>query len=392
MTYRDQMLAAMRGEGLSRVPWAPRMDLWQISLQARGTLPARFAGKNTAQIADELGVACHAVRADQTMPRAPGDVMLRGLGIDNHPDYPYRVELRGLEAELDVSDGHTRCVVHAPAGRVETDLMMTQQMKAEGISLSFVHRYPVQSVADLDAVAQVLEHCEVVPTPHAYQAFRDRIGERGVAVASGPISASPMHLLLHELMSMEDFFYLYADDPAALLAFAERVEPFYQACLDAVVASDAIVVAWGGNYDRDLTWPPFFEAHIALWLRRVADGLHDAGKMLQTHADGENDGLLHFYEACGVDVIESVCPAPMTSLTLRQLRAGVGDRVTIWGGVPSVALLPDAMDGDTFDRYLDDLLTEVADTQRLILGVSDNVPPDADMERLRRLRDRLAGS
>jgi len=61
------MLAAMRGESTDQIPWAPRMDLWYTALRARGTVPDRFAGMNTAEIADELGVGCHAVRADYTM-------------------------------------------------------------------------------------------------------------------------------------------------------------------------------------------------------------------------------------------------------------------------------------------------------------------------------------
>ena len=41
---------------------------------------------------------------------------------------------------------------------------------------------------------------------------------------------------------------------------ATRMEPFFEAVLEALVACDAEVVFWGGNYDQDLTWPPFFEA------------------------------------------------------------------------------------------------------------------------------------
>src|ERR1039457_1128565 len=92
MTHRERMLAAIRGEPTDRLPWAPRMDLWCIAHRARGTLPRKFQGLDTAGIADVLGVACHAVRADFTVARDPRDFMLRGLGIENHPDAPYRVE------------------------------------------------------------------------------------------------------------------------------------------------------------------------------------------------------------------------------------------------------------------------------------------------------------
>src|SRR5512143_1282577 len=96
MTHRERMLATIRGEPTEQIPWAPRMDLWCIAQQARGTMPKQFVGLNTAEIADLMGVACHAVRADYTLPRGPEDLVLQGLGIPNHRDYPFRLEVQGL--------------------------------------------------------------------------------------------------------------------------------------------------------------------------------------------------------------------------------------------------------------------------------------------------------
>ena len=45
------------------------MDLWYIALRARQALPREFTGLHLAQIADVLDVACHASRADYTLPR-----------------------------------------------------------------------------------------------------------------------------------------------------------------------------------------------------------------------------------------------------------------------------------------------------------------------------------
>ena len=95
MTHRERILGAIRGEPTDQIPWAPRMDLWYIAQKARGTVPTPFKNKNTVEIAETLDVACHAVGADFTL-MGGRDVSLRGLGIDNHQDYPYRVELKVL--------------------------------------------------------------------------------------------------------------------------------------------------------------------------------------------------------------------------------------------------------------------------------------------------------
>lgn len=389
MNYREQMLAAIRGEGTARIPWAPRMDLWCIAQRARGTLPERFRGLDTAGISDVLGVACHAVRADFTLARDPWDFALRGLGIENHPDSPYRVELRGLPIVFHHEPGAYRTRILTSTGEISFTLVHTDEMKREGISIPFVRDFPIRSADDFAAIGEIFEHLVVIPTPEAYAAFHRRIGERGIAVGFGPLGASPMHFILHELVSQEDFFYLYADEREALTRLAGRMEPFCDQALDAALGCAAEVVYWGGNYDQNLTWPGFFQDEIAPWLKRASGRAHAAGKFLLTHTDGENERLLPLYPDCGFDVAESVCPRPMTRCTLREARAGMGPRTTVWGGIPSLALLPAHMDDRAFDAYLDDLFAEARSGRRLILGVSDNVPPDADLGRLDRIRDSI---
>jgi len=362
------------------------MDLWYIAQRARGTLPEKFVGLNTVEIAEVLDVACHAVGADFTIPGGR-DVSLRGLGIDNHQDYPYRVELRDLPIKFNDDGENLQTLIRTPAGEIFTHLYRTTQMSREGISLPFVKSYAIKSVDDFEAVAQIFEHLEVIPTPEAYAAFKQRIGERGIAVARGPMGASPIHLMLHELIAMDKFFYLYMDDRDATHQLAERMESFFEAALDALLACDAEAIFWGANYDQDLTWPPFFESEIAPWLKKVSARLHASGKYLLTHTDGENKGLLHLYPACGFDVAESVCPHPMTQCTLAEIRKGMGPKTTVWGGIPSVVLLDDSMDDATFEAYMDDLFGSLGAGDHLILGVADNVPPDANLARLENIKE-----
>lgn len=388
MTHRERMLATIRGEPTEQIPWAPRMDLWYIAQRARGTLPERFIGLNTVEIAEVLDVACHAVGADFTLSGGR-DVSLRGLGVDNHQDYPYRVELRGLSVDSSDDGEELRTLIGTPAGEVFTHLHRSAQMARDGISLPFFKSYAIESVDDFEAVAQIFEHLHVVPTPESYAAFQQRIGERGIAVARGPVAASPIHLMLHELIAMDQFFYLYMDERDAMHRLAERMEPFFEAALDALIACDAEVIFWGANYDQDLTWPPFFEREIAPWLKKVSDRIHAAGKLLLTHTDGENRDLLRFYPDCGFDVAESVCPAPMTKCTLAEIRKGMGPKTTVLGGIPSVALLDDSMDETTFEAYLDDLFGSLGAGDHLILGVSDNVPPDVNLARMEEIKRRI---
>ena len=388
MTHRERMLAAIHGRRSDQTPWAPRMDLWCIALRERGTIPPQFAGLSLEGIADVLAVGCHAVRADYTLTRDPAEFALRAFGLENHRDFPFRVRLN-LPMKFKFDGENYWTAIQTTAGELTTHLYHTAEMRRSGISIPFAKRHPVRSVADLEAVGQVFEHLEVIQTPYDYARFRDRIGERGLAIASGPLGASPMHLLLHDLMPMEQFYYLYTDERESLYRLAEKMTPYFESALAALLQCDAEVIFWGANYDQDLTPPSFFKKEIMPWLQRVSERAHAAGKFVLTHTDGENRFLLPLYPPCGFDVAESVCPTPMTSCTLAEVRFGMGSKVTVWGGIPSVALLDTSMDDSAFEAYLDKVFGELGTAEHLILGVADNVPPDANLDRLVRIGKRI---
>jgi hypothetical protein len=54
-----------------------------------------------------------------------------------------------------------------------------------------------------------------------------------------------------------------------------------------------------------------------------------------------------------------------------------------------VALLDKSMNEQAFEDYLTELLAELESGERLIFGVSDMVPPDANLGRLERIRARI---
>ena len=66
MNNTQTLLAALRGEAVGRIPFAPRMDLWYIANRARGTLPGSLRRLDLPGLARVLGLDCHALKADLT--------------------------------------------------------------------------------------------------------------------------------------------------------------------------------------------------------------------------------------------------------------------------------------------------------------------------------------
>ena len=194
-----------------------------------------------------------------------------------------------------------------------------------------------------------------------------------------------MHHILHELMPYDLFFFEYYDHPAELGRLAERMTPYINKVIDIAIHSPADIIQSGTNYDTQITWPPFVGKHITPHLAATADRCHAAGKFLLTHTDGENKGLLPHFVAGKIDIADAICPAPMTSLTLREIREAFAGKITVWGGIPSVSVLENSMDDYEFDAYLDDLFVQIGAGDHLILSIADTAPPGMKFSRLEKI-------
>ncbi len=390
MNKQEAQLAALEGRSAGPIPFAPRMDLWVIANRARGTLPASLRDLTLPEVANRLGVTCHAFKADLTLPRPVEDYALLGFGLENHAQFPFRFDGSGLQLDFRVEGGRMTTSVVTPFGDLRVDMEYTEQMMRDGISMPFVHRFPLQSEADIDALCHVFERIRVIPTPEGFDAFAAHVGDEGLPVASGMPGASPMHLILHNLAEIETFWFLYLDEPEAMKRLASAIDGLFQKVLDAILACGARLFYWGSNYSEALTPPPFFREEILPWLSYAREKSRAAGKRLLTHADGDNGQLLEMFREARVDILESVCTQPMIDIRMDALRERTKGTSALWGGIPSVVLMPDAFTPAAFDRYLDDFFQQLGDGRNLVVGVSDNVPPDADLDRLRQIQDRCA--
>ena len=118
--------------------------------------------------------------------------------------------------------------------------------------------------------------------------------------------------------------------------------------------------------------------------------MHARDKFLLSHTDGENRLLAPLYWKAGIDVADSVCPAPMTSCTLGDLFEAWAGRITVWGGIPSVLLCKDGTTWEQFRRFVDDVIERHGRRSRFVLGVSDMVTADAEWDRLCYISEKVA--
>jgi uroporphyrinogen-III decarboxylase len=361
------------------------LDLWYQANKRAGTLPARYRNRSLEDITEDMGVGFHAVIPDFQDLREPYEDADRALGITNLHSVPVRTVLENVKRTIRSDGDLTRVTYETPVGTVSTTVLYDDEMRKAGITIPHVEECAVKTVEDYRAVGYIFANARVEENYEGYLEYKDRVGERGLTAGFVNAAASPMHLIQRDLMPMETFFFHMYDHPDALEELTEQIAVYWRQMLECAVECPAEVLLLGANYDSAITYPPFFEKHFLPGLKDFADKLHARGKYLLTHTDGENKGLLDLYLRSKIDIADSICPAPMTSLTIEEIRDVFGSNITIMGGIPSIALLPSTMPERDFNAFLDDFFSRIGGGDHLILGIADTTPPAADFKRLLRI-------
>ena len=389
MTDRERILAAIRGEIPDRVPFVPRLDFWYRARRYTNTFPPALQGLSLTEIADRLGVGRYATIPD-FIAAGPDALADNGLGITHLPVLPYKVTVQGVDRRI-LSLGREIVVEYdTPSGTVRTVMVYTEEMLAAGCSSPICTERPIRNPQDFPAVGYIFEHLKVEPQTEGYLAEHKAIDERGIVVGQTTGRACPMQQIMMGLMSLEEFSYALQDCPSEVERLAEQMEPYYESMKSCAAASPAEVIMLGGNYDDSMTYPGFFKKYIVPPLRNCADLLHQKKKYLLTHTDGESRLLLPLFPEAGFDIADSICPFPMTRCRLDEIRAAFADRITIWGGIPSILLCPESASWEEFRQYIDELLQRYGHESHFILGVSDMVSAEADWSRLEYIAEKVA--
>ena len=389
MTHKQQMLAVLSGEPVARIPWVPRLDLWYAANHRAGTLPPEYHDASLIEIVDDLDWGYHAVVPLFKDLRSAEDDVHRPLGIYNLHSMPYKTVLEGVTYRSCEQGDKTIVEYQTPLGPLTTVTVYDEAMRRAGISITHVEKHAFSEPQDYGPLGYLFEHARVEPNYEGYTAFARSIGDRGFAAAFLSLAASPMHLIQRELMPLDRFFFEMNDHPKEINSLAEKIGRYWDRVLRVSADCPAEVFFLGANYDAAVQYPPFFRDHIRPVLAEFAEMLHAKGKYLLTHTDGENSGLLEHYLDAHFDIADSICPDPMTKLSMGDVRKAFDGRISIMGGIPSIALLKQSMHDDQFETFLDNFFDQIGKGDRLLLGISDTTPPGADFQRLKRVAQRI---
>ena len=139
------------------------------------------------------------------------------------------------------------------------------------------------------------------------------------------------------------------------------------------------VLNFGENIDGQFDSPQLFNEYLVPYYQKRLSQLHKADKFCHIHMDGALKPLLPYINDAGFDAIEAATALPQGDVTIEEIKDAMGDTI-LMDGIPAILFLPDCPDEELekFTKKVIDLFSP-----NLILGISDEISPVGDIEKVR---------
>jgi uroporphyrinogen-III decarboxylase len=357
MSQKQRILAAARGEHLDKVPFGARIDVWYNYHSAHDSLPDKYRGWSQTDILRD-----------------------QGAGVQHRFFSLTKEEYQDMEVIEINEPPYITTEYKTPLGTVCKKEIFS---RAEGSWLKYEMEKLFKSERDYPIIKYIMEHITPINNFEAFHKVRDEVGEDGLVITGGGGLWSPPQRVMREIMGYERFFYELADHPADVEELIEVVKDLERRKLKIAIDCDLEIFNVCANWSDDIQ-TPVFEKYFTPWFQEVSDLLHDAGKLVMAHTDGEMRRLNPLFQNTRIDIAEGITPAPQCRVTMKEFRKELGSNITIWGGLPSVLFEPMYTD-EEFDTYVKNLFKEMAPGNRFIVGMGDNLPFDGDINRVGRV-------
>lgn len=356
VNWRARIQAVIDGQIPDRIPAILRLDKWYKARLHANDLPGELTGLPLEKVEARLGLARSARQ---------GHVFKRILR-------PPVECIESRDGDLVITEWRT------PRRTLRRVRRYGPDDEPAGLNATTIE-FPIQCPDDYAAYIEVIRHTEYVPAYEEYVQYDRMIGIAGLPlVILGPI---PFHDLMLNWAGYERGYLDLHDRPDLFLQAVEEANVVYRRMWTIAAESPARLLMHGVNFDTQMTPPPVFRKYFLPYLKAFNRQMHLAGKKVAFHADGDMSGLLELALQADYDVADCFASHPMVRCTMAQARAVWQDRITIWGGIPSILLEPHS----PLDRLcdcLDDLYCSIAPGDHFMPAISDAAMPTSSWEHL----------
>lgn len=364
MTKRERYLKALRGEPVDQLVWAPNIDYWLNVNKAEGTLPTKFSGISRNDI----------VRA------ISGTIWNRTRGFTQVRDP--RVK------ELCVTDprGNTITTLTTPLGAIRTVHSATTD---EGCHRSaHLSEHYIKNLESLRIMRYVVEATHYEPDFDPALRALQETGDDGVVLHQ--CFCVPFIQFAKTDVGYVNGFYMWMDHREEVDGLIRAYYDLFLQGYSVLADGPADAISTGDNMDGTMISPDIFKEYAVPFYQAAHKICAAKNKIFEGHWCGRTQTLLPLVPGCGLDVVEAIVTRPMADISLGEALDLLRGEVVLQGGMPAVLVCKEGGSYADFERYVREVIRPLRNRRGFILGMSDNVPPNADFKRVEVLADLIA--
>jgi hypothetical protein len=362
ITFRERMLRTFERKKIDRILWQPRLEHWYGVNKIHGTLPERYRDMELLKLYDDLGAS------------------VRTYGMFNRTIKI--TEGQDVEVKSEDHDTYVSTTWRTPVGSLS---QITQRVRTETEVSAYTVEHMVKTVEDLKILEYILRARKVEFDWEAYESANQLLGDRAEPTIYLPRES--LQGLIINYMGFERTIYALHDHPVEVERFLEVMEETDDPVYQVVAESPIRIINFGDNLHAETMPPPLFRKYILPYYQKRSAQLHKAGKFTHAHWDGYVKTLLPFAKETGLDGLEALTPLPQGDVTLEEIKEALGDELILIDGIPATHFLE-----QTSYKELKEFTLKVLDmfSPNLILGISDEISPIGDIEKVRLVSEIVA--
>jgi hypothetical protein len=256
----------------------------------------------------------------------------------------------------------------------------------QGAAAPYLVEHILKDDSDFEVVKWILNHATIESTFEDFEAKEVLAGEDGFTI--GMMVRIPFQRILLDFMGEEHTIFEMMDNPKKFHYLMDVLTDQGREALEISLTSPALMLEFTDNIEGSITSPGLFQEYCMPFMQEAADKIHARGKYLGSHMDGNIKSLLHLVPECGIDVVESFSPAPLTGLTFADAWKAWEGKVLMWGAIPS-PIFESHVPENEFVEWVSGMLKLIGDDGKIIVGIGDQAVRPTIIERVRQVSEML---